>query len=280
MSSKKKQKIENSNTTFWDARRGIIRTKVGGWVIGEAVYNHGYSMMDDLVGKTSFFQVMMLGTTGRLPERRLADWMEAVFICMSYPDARIWCNQIGNLAGTMRASSLAGVSSGILASDSHMYGPGTLIAATRFIMEAHAKKKNGMTAEEIIQEQQRRPGSKPLITGFIRPVARGDERIEAMERVTKQQGFPIGEHLRLAYDISEILGKQFNEGLNLTGYAAAFLPDQGFTLNEIYRMFSVLTFAGVQACYAETADNPPGAFFPLQCEDIEYTGCEERPVPA
>ncbi|MCI5208556.1 MAG: hypothetical protein D3910_07135, partial [Candidatus Electrothrix sp. ATG2] len=133
MSFPKKPKQEKNRLSFWEARRGRILSDKGGWVIGEAVYNHGYSMMDDLVGNASFFQVLILNITGRLPERRLTDWLEAYYICLNWPDARIWCNQVGSLAGTMRASPLAAAGAGILSSDSIMYGPGTTMKATEFI---------------------------------------------------------------------------------------------------------------------------------------------------
>ena len=187
MTSQKRN--DRSDTSFWDERRGYIHTKIGGMVIGEAVYSHGYNMMDDLVGRTSYFQVMILNITGRLPERRLADWLEAYFIGNSYPDARIWCNQIGSLAGTVRATPVAATSAGILASDSKMYGPGTVLEGVKFFKDAVVKKRSGMTAQEIVQSCQRNPRSKPVIIGYARPVASGDERIEAMEIVTNQLGF-------------------------------------------------------------------------------------------
>jgi hypothetical protein len=142
------------DTSFWDKRRGMIHSRKGGWIIGEAIYNQGYSMMDDLVGKASWMQVLILNVTGRLPERRLADWIDAVFVCMSWPDSRIWCNQIGSFAGTMQAASVAGVSAGILATDSIMYGVAPLLEGTRFIREALVKEKNGLSTEEILKEHQ------------------------------------------------------------------------------------------------------------------------------
>lgn len=243
------------------------------------MYNHGYSMMEDLVGKTTFFQVLLLSVTGRLPERRLAEWIEAVFICMSYPDARIWCNQVGSLAGTMQSTSVAGACAGILATDSHLYGVGPLLAGTRFIVDALAKKKMGMSAEDIVREQQRRPGSTPIITGYIRPVASGDERIAPLERLAARLGFAREEHLILAFEISEVMEREFNEGINLNGYVNAFLSDQGYTVEEIYRIFVTVACAGILACHAEAADNPPGTFFPLRCEDIDYQGVSPRSVP-
>ena len=267
------------DTAFWDERRGVIYTRKGGWIIGKAIYNQGYSMMDDLVGKASWMQVLILNITGKLPERRIADWLEAAFVCMSWPDSRIWCNQVGSLAGTMQATSVAGVSAGTMATDSTMYGVAPLLEGTRFIREALEKKKKGLSVEEILKEYQRRPGSVPVIVGYVRPIATGDERVEAMRLVSNRLGLDIGEHLTLASEIEEVMLDKFNEGMNINGYVSAFLCDQGYSSTDIYRMCSICVSSGVLACYSEAADNPPESFFPLHCEDIHYCGPPERDVP-
>jgi len=236
-------------------------------------------MMDDLVGKVSFMQLLMLNVTGRLPERRLADLTEAAFNCMSWPDARIWCNQIGSLAGTARASSVAGVCAGILANDSPMYGAGPPIPATKFIVGALRRKKEGWSIKEIVAAQSDRPGSKPVIVGYARPLATGDERVVALKRVIADLGFHVGEHLILAYEIQDLLTEHYNESMNIAGFVSAFYSDQGFSIQEIYRLFSANVISGVQACYVEAADQPAGAFFPLQCSDMDYEGVKERDVP-
>lgn len=278
MSSQRKH--EKADTSFWDRRRGKIHTGKGGWVIGEAVYNQGYSMMDDLVGKVSFFQVLFLNAVGRLPERRLADWLEALFICLSWPDARIWCNQVSSLAGTMRTSPVAGVCAGVLASDSRMYGPGTALAGTNFIVSSLQSKAGGMSAEQIVDAYpKRRSDGTPIIPGFVRPIASGDERIEAMDRVAADLGFSVGVHLGLAYEIEEVMVKKYNEGMNLLGYAVAFLSDQELLSHEIHCILSTWVHSGTHACYAEAAQHPPESFFPLRCRDIDYQGAPSRPVP-
>lgn len=278
MSSPRKPKSKD-DTSFWDQLRGTIHTEKGGWVIGEAIHNHGFSMMDDLVGKASYFQVLILNVTGELPERRLADWLEAYFICLSWPDARIWCNQIGSLGGTIRTTPVAAIAAGMMASDSRMYGPGTAIAATEFITEALKKKKKGISAEEIILSLQKRRRAKQIV-GFARPVAQGDERIFAMEQVTKKLGFSKGEHLTLAYEIEGILFEIYHECMNIGGYRSAFLSDQGFSSQDIYRIISPATLAGINACYTESVGLEPESFFPLRCDDIDYRGKAPRSVPA
>lgn len=277
MSSRQKQ---GNETLFWDQRRGKIYARKGGWIIGEAVYNQGYSMLDDLVGQASFFQVLLLNVVGRLVERCFAEWLEAVYICMSWPDSRIWCNQIGSLAGTMQASPVAAVCAGSLASDSDLYGPGILMKSANFIMGAHSKYEQGMSVEEIVREQQRNPRAKPIIVGYARPVATGDERVFAMRQVAERLGFDVGEHLELALKIEKFTFEQFGETINIAGYVTAFLCDQKFTPEEIYRFCAMGVNSGVHACYAEAADQPPESFFPLHCEDIDYQGKAPRPVPA
>ncbi len=265
---------------FWDEHRGTIRSKKGGWVIGKAVFNHGYSIMDELVGKVSYTQVVMLNATGRLPERRLAEWCEAIYICMSWPDPRIWCNQIGALGGTTRTSVVAATTAGVLAADAKTYGMKTLLQGVRFIQGALQNHKNdGHSADEIVKNECAKHRGKPHIMGYARPIAKGDERIPAMEEVQKKLGLPVGEHQQLAYQIEKSLLRGFDESMNLNGYMSAFLSDQGYTAEEVYRIFAVFVSSGVTACYIDTRDRPPEAFLPLRCDDIEYTGKPARAVP-
>ncbi|MBI3773241.1 MAG: hypothetical protein HY272_11150 [Gammaproteobacteria bacterium] len=270
-------------TRFWDERRGVIRNRRGGWIIGEAVYNHGYSMMDDLVGYNSYFQVLLLNITGRLPEKRLADWIEASFICLSWPDPRIWCNKMGAYAGTMQCSPVAAASMGILAADSRMYGAGALREGAEFIIQARKARQRGVSIRDIISSAlaKKKRGGKDsaVIMGYARPIATGDERVPAMERVSKELGFEIGGHLELAYEIEAEIRNLQNESINMLGYSVAFLVDQGFSVDEITRIYSTWVSSGVHACYAEYRDQPPESFLPLCCNDIDYQGKAHRPVP-
>ncbi len=268
------------DTAFWDTRRGWLRTRKGGWVIGEAVYNHGYSMMEDLVGKCSYFQVLVLNVTGRLPEPRLADWLEACFICLSWPDPRIWCNQIGALAGAAQTSPVAAVCAGTLAADSRLYGPGVLEAAGAFIATARQRQSAGWPVARIVAEGLAASTcSKPVIVGYARPIATGDERVEAMERVREALEYATGPHLSLAFAIDAEMQRVHDEGINLAGYAAAFLADQGFDGATLHRLFSGWVMSGVHACFAEAADRPPDSFLPLRCDDIDYLGHPPRELP-
>jgi len=269
----------SNNFTYWDQKRGKINSKKGGWKIGHGVFNHGYSMMDDLAGEVSYMQVMMLNVTGRLPERRLADWIEALHICLSWPDPRIWCNQIGALSGVAKTSVVAATSAGNLAMDSRAYGAKTLLDGMGFIQMALKKYKQGISVDEIVKSASQRVGAKPVITGYARPIAKGDERVGAMERVTKKLNYEVGEHMTLAYKIENHLYEHFSESMNINGYVSAFMSDQGYTAEESYRVCAILVTSGVTACYVDTYDNSHGVFLPLRCDDIAYKGKPYRALP-
>ena len=247
--------------------------------MGTGVYCHGHNMMEDLVGRASLFQVMILNATGRLPERRLGEWFEALQICLSWPDPRIWCNQIGALGGSMRISPVAAASAGILAHDSTIYGPKTLVKGMIFIQSVTLEFKKGCSVQDIVTSECNNYNGKPKIFGYARPIAKGDERLPAMERVARKLGFPIGEHLALAYKIDRILQEQFDESMNISGYMAAFLSDQGFLPHEAYQIVPVLVASGIIACYVDTLERPPETFLPMRRNDIDYQGKPPRPVP-
>lgn len=261
---------------LWDRNRNRISSNKGGWRIGEAVYNQGYSQLEDLVGHTSYFQVMLLNVTGRLPDIRLAKWLENTFSCASWPDSRIWCNQMGALAGSSKSTAVAGTVAGVLASDSVIYGPGVMDHCMEFIGNALKEYKNGKTVQQIVDEQFGRKGSVP---GYARPIAKGDERVVAMQRVSSDLEFVVGEHEALAMKINEYLSENHDECINVGGYMVAFLSDHGFSATEVKRMTTLIVVAGVQACHAETYDKPAGTYLPMRCDDINYVGVEDRDLP-
>ncbi len=236
-------------------------------------------MMEDLVGKVSYGQFVVLNATGKLPTKNLAAWVEATYICMSWPDPRIWCNQVAALGGSLRTSAIASTAAGVQTAFSRIYGPNTLIDGVAFIQKAAEKFRNGLSVKEIVEQEDAIPGGKPVIMGFARPVAKGDERIEAMERIASELGFSHGVHMTLAFEIENFLMAGYDEGLNLTGYMSAFLADQGFSPEEACRLCSAIVSSGVTACYVDTYERPPETFLPMRCDDIDYQGKPPRPVP-
>lgn len=271
--------MTDSPYKLWDDQRGVIRTRIGGWKIGKGITSYGYSLIDELLGKSAYFEILILSITGKLPEQRLAKWAEGVYSCMSFPDPRIWCNQIGTLAGTMKASPVSGITAGVLASDSRMYGPGTVPASFEFLSFAMQQHQNGMDIKGIVETKSRRPGSKPIIPGYGRPIATGDERVAAMNKVSENLGFEWGPYMLLAREIDHYLLKNYGESMNLLTFTVAFLRDQQWELEHIRQIASLIVTAGVAACYSEAYEKPAETFLSLRCEDIDYRGAGPRKVP-
>ncbi|MBE1298943.1 MAG: hypothetical protein GJ680_03395 [Alteromonadaceae bacterium] len=258
---------------------GLIQSTKGGWRIGEAVYNHGFNMLEELVGEVSYFQLVLLNVTGELKSKQLCDWLEASYICMSWPDPRIWCNYIGALSGASRTTPAAGILAGTLASDSKMYGPGSLPNCMKFLKGLKSNLSSGMNFEEVIRLNRDSNDGKINIPGFSRPIAKGDERVGAMQRVGKNLGFTKGSFEILALEFETHLKNNHDESINIGGYTSAFLLDQGFTPETVYEFTSTRVTAGVQACYSEYANKAKADFLPLSIEDIAYTGQPVRQLP-
>lgn len=261
---------------LWQQHRNRISSRKGGWRIGEAVYNHGYSMMDDLIGNITWFQLLVLNTTGKLPDKKLTDWLENCFSCLSWPDSRIWCNQIAALAGSSQTRPVAAIAAGVQASDALLYGPGVIKHCQSFIQSAVKQANEGKSLQQIITAHRHKTDSIP---GYARPIAKGDERVTAMRKYSREMGFDIGPHEDLAIRISDYLVCDENESINFGGYMAAFLTDQGYTEPDVSRLFSLWVSAGLHACYSEAFDNPPGSYLPLRCDDILYDGKPARELP-
>jgi citrate synthase len=150
----------------------------------------------------------------------------------------------------------------------------------RFVCEAADKRRQGLNVDEIVRPYLQGEAQYPLIPGYSRPLLKGvDERVVHMERVATELGYEPGWCLQVCNEISDFLYEEYEEGINLAGYTVAFLLDAGLTPTEIQRVTAMAVMAGVHACYAEAADRPPYTFLPLRCDDIDYQGVPERPVP-
>jgi citrate synthase len=266
------------NHSYWDDQRGKIKSKKGGWKIGQKIECHGLDLMEDVVGKLSYMQLVILNATGRLESKEMAAWFESIHICLSWPDSRIWCNRVGSLGGSVGANTVASVCAGVMAADSTSYGPRTIMAGIDLIVRAYESVKSGSDVEQFVADEVKSKGGKPFLMGYARPVVRGDERIVVLEKNTALLGFQRGGHLDIAYQIESILDRNFGESMNLNGYISAFVSDHGFSALEIYRICSVIVSSGVAACHVNNVDERHGSFAPLQIQDIEYIGSEARSV--
>jgi hypothetical protein len=269
---------DNVNTEYWDLRQDKIVTNIGKWEGGNDVIIRGYSLFNDLFDKVSYFQILALNATGKLISAELSRWIENSFMVMSYPDARIWCNQVGALSGTMGVSPSAATAAGSLSADSRIYGTSkSQYVAMTFIGCSLSDFKKGVSVETLIGKLPIKQGM-PAAPGFVRPVAKDDERIAPFRKMTARLGFESGEHLTLADKISSFMEERYSTSINIGGFFAAFLMDQGFSPMDAYKLYCLAVSSGVTACHSDNLQHPENSFLPLRCDQIEYTGHKIRSV--
>ena len=267
-----------SKTEYWDKRKDKIITDIGKWQGGKDVTIRGYSLFNELFDQVSYFQVLVLNVTGRLISSELSRWLENNFMVMSYPDARIWCNQVGALSGTLHTSPSAATAAGSLTADSRIYGGSQSTCVTmHFIKTAQSNFESGQTVEKIIGKLPVKQGM-PAVPGFVRPVASDDERIRPHQNMAAKLGFKKGKYTILADKISDFMENKYTMGMNIDGLSAAFLLDQAFSPEEVYQINSLRVASGVTACYSDNLQHAENSFLPLHCEEIEYDGPSIRKV--
>ncbi len=268
-----------NNMAYWDKRNQTIFNSIGHWQGGVDVTIEGYSLMNELMGHISYMQLHILNATGKLVERNVADWIEICFMGLSYPDSRIWCNQISAYAGDTHASVVAAAAASILAADSRGYGGShARKISMAFQQKAFEQYLSGLSLENIVAKA-RFKNAKPIIVGFARPIDREDERLKPFSTIQQTLNITEGKYLAFAKQLSDYLLEHYNLSINCGGYASAFLLDQGFSPDEGYKINSFSVISGAIACYRNQVSQPANSFLPMKCSDIEYTGQIKRDIP-
>lgn len=267
-----------TDTSFWDERHHHIRTRIGQWLGGRDVLVRGRWLLSDLLQELSVTQMTVFNITGRIIEPRLATWLEKTVFFTSYPDLRIWCNQLGALAGNGHTSPVAATAAGILAADSKAYGSKVQYLTIMTLSELRSAHTAGTSLADLVARFPLRNGI-PSISGFARPVRVADERLEPMRRFSAELGFVPGPNMAFVEALAEYLREHHNADMNAAAYACAFLMDQGFSATEVYRIRTADVLSGVLACYGDLYDCPDNAFLPQTCTDVHYNGVARRALP-
>lgn len=263
---------------YYQQRVGKIFSAAGGWRIGGSVWFHGEDLHNTVVPRDGYFSYLMHLSTGTLPDPALARWVEAAFMCMSWPDSRIWCNYVGALMGDLGSSPVAGALMGTLASDSYMYGGGAALGLHRSVSEITRLRATGLTPRQIVDQHIERNNGKLRLMGYSRPIAKGDERVKVLVDLARSLGLEKGPHETAALEVDEYLHSSLGEGLNGGGVMAAVVADHGIDDAAFYDLFSFCTIAGVLACYKDAKARPARSFLPMRVSDYDYTGPDTRSV--
>lgn len=249
-------------------------TPMGMWLPGERVVFRGKDLFRDF-GDTSWLGLLLYGITGRTftdPEITL---LEGIWkTCTSYPDPRLWNNRVAVLGGTARTTASLALAAANAVSEATIFGGRAAIRTVDFLSRTHERVAAGADLEALVMSELRKFRA---IAGYGRPLTRDDERIPVLTGLASDLGLADGPHTQLAFSIAEILrNRRLRLRMNVAAVIAGLVLDLGLSPPEGYH-FMVLSFsAGIFPCYLEALDKPEGAFFPIRCSRIRYTGRPAR----
>lgn len=251
---------------------GRLRTRMGACFPGShAVFrgNDLHARLRDL----DWIELYLFGITGRRLSGAQVELLHALWVCTSYPDARLWNNRVAALAASARSSSNLGITAALAVSEARAYGGQAGLMAMEFLQRTQQRVEDGESVENLVAAEI---GAR-RIYGYGRPIPSTDERIPWVVAKAGRLGLDGGVHLRLAFAVERALLARFPRlRINYAAVYAALVADMGLSLRE-YQILRVPTFlAGMAPCVVEAAENPEGTLFPTPCDEIVYEGLGVR----
>ncbi len=253
--------------------QGPWPSRMGKAFVGTRAVFRGHDLHTELKD-LDWMALYVLGITGRRFSDAQIKLLHALWVYTSYPDPRIWNNRVVALAGTTRSTGNLAMSAGLAVSEASIYGRGIDVRAADFFIRTRKALDAGQELSDCVRKELDHYRG---IAGYGRPIAAGDERILPMMELTRSLRLNDGVYLQLAFDVERyLLEGRWRWRMNYGALAAALVVDMGFSAEEHYR-FSYPTFlAGMQPCFIEASERPPGTLFPLACEQVRYEGAEKR----
>jgi hypothetical protein len=249
-----------------------LKTRMGKAFVGTRAVFRGHDLHAEL-RHMDWLELHVFGITGRRFNADQLRLLNAMWVCTSYPDARLWNNRVAALAASARSTPSLGISAALAVSEAMIYGGHPFVRAMEFIQRAQGLAEQGSALEDIAEQELR----QRRIYGFGRPIASADERLPWLIGIAESLGLASGPHLRLALELERILVRRHPKlRMNYAALMAALAADLGFSTRE-FQHFQVPVFmAGMAPCFIEAAERPPGALFPLSCSHVAYEGVAKR----
>lgn len=250
------------------------QTDMGAAFPGERVVFRGKDLFTEL-SDLSWFQYLMFGITGKVFSDNEIALIESIWsLTVSYPEPRLWNNRVAALAGTANSTGILGTSAATAVSEASIFGNQINIKAIDFIKRATNLPESDTALLELIKKELKQ---KRIIPGYGRPIVQNDERIQPLIDKAKELKLANGKHYKTALSIDSFLkNSRYRMQMNASGLAAALMADIGIT-NRQYYYYTIFAFsAGIIPCHIDTASKQEGAFFPLRCTRLNYTGHETR----
>ena len=251
---------------------GRLKTRMGACFPGSHAVFRGHDLHAEL-RDMDWIALYAFGITGRRLSSEQTELLHALWVCTSYPDARLWNNRIAALAGSVRSSANLGITAALAVSEATVYGGQAGARVMEFFLRTQTELDRGADLEALVLKEAR----ERRIYGYGRPINSSDERIPWLMALTQRLGLDQGPHLKLAFEVERMLLARYPKlRMNYAALHAALVADMGFSVRE-YQLLRIPTFlAGMPPGLVEAADKPEAALFPTPCDGIVYEGIKKR----
>ena len=250
-----------------------MSTRVGQAFVGTRAVFRGHDLHAHL-RHMDWMALYVLGITGRHHSEPQVKLLHALWVCTSYPDARIWNNRTAALAGSARSTPGLNVTTALAMSEATIYGGHPYVSSIDFLIRAqqHSESLLHFVEAEL---------SKGRIYGYGRPIASIDERLPWVLGIARELALDGGPHLRIALEVEEMLVERNPKlRMNYAALMSALCADLGFSPTEMHHFQVPVFLAGMSPCFIEAAERAPGTVFPMSCAHIDYEGPAPRRWPA
>lgn len=248
-------------------------THLGAWHPGVGVTLRGRDLFTSKkLKKSGWLGQILFSLTGRnFKSKHIKLFSEMWRLSTSYPDPRIWNNQVATLTGTARSTPYLGVGGAIAVSQAEIYGGRPFVRCFDFLLRAKKEiKLNNTPLIKIIEKELRETKQEygySRIYGFGRPLVTGDERIKPIRKLLKKH--KSDSYVELAFRIEKIVQKKpYHLQMNVAALLSAYAADQELTVRQFSTLMTLCFTAGFLACYQDASEHQEGSFFPIRCESI------------
>lgn len=222
----------------------------------EAIYVRGVDLVNDLIGKVSFTEMMFFQITGRHPTRAHVVLLDAAMVTLM--EHGITPSVIATRMVYISAPEAmqSAVAAGLLAVGSTFVG--TMELAIKLIDEVLNSSEGEEVAAHAIAQRHR--ASRQALPGFGHHLHKPDDpRSARLLALAEEQG-TAGHHVRALRTLSKAIDQVYGRHItiNATGAVAALLGEIGFP-REVMRGVAVVSRAAGLVGHILEEHNEPAA---------------------
>lgn len=251
-------------------------TSMGAAFLGERAVYRGKDLHHDL-GEKSWFELLLYGIKAKGFTAQEIKILNYIWVSTSYPDPRIWPNQVMALAGSVRASICLANSAAMALTEANIYGQTPFTKGFDLLKRMQFLLNKGLDLDDILAVEIKQ---NKVLYGYGRPISATDERVPHFMKKVAELGFKDGKYYKLAFDIGDYLKHKKGLEMNISALYNALIADLGFTLLEYQAFMSHCFNAGMVPCYLESRNNAEAAFYNLPVSAVKcLAGSQKKPWP-